>query len=189
LPKNLLVAFKTVKSKGNEPFARVARKYLFLGRGVWRLARTGMRGSSSLSRIPLLEFPFRDSTPVGLCPLYLGTITVSISDSVLAKTSEKAVPNRNEERVAPRITNFLNKRNAESTGCLRFSFVVVSGRNRENSVPLRVPHLHQTQVQIGSKTCLVIDSMKQNRICRTQESTLLPCETLGPTSESSASRC
>jgi hypothetical protein len=125
-----------VKSKGNEPFARVARKYLFLGRGVWRLARTGMRGSSSLSRIPLLEFPFRDSTPVGLCPLYLGTITVSISDSVLAKTSEKAVPNRNEERVAPRITNFLNKRHAESTDCLRFSFV---GGKRKKSRKLRSP--------------------------------------------------
>src|SRR5215831_11843061 len=46
------------------------------------------------------------------------------------------------------------------TGCDSPSSVA-SGRNRENSAPLRVPHLDQTLAPTNwPKTCLVIDSVK-----------------------------
>lgn len=40
---------------------------------------------------------------------------------------------------------------------------VVSGRNRENSVPLHVAHLDQLGSEIGSRTSLLIESIKQDR--------------------------
>ena len=57
---------------------------------------------------------------------------------------------------------------------------VANGRNRENSAPLRVPHLDQT--------CSMIDSVKRNAICPAQQFRLPTCELFEPISQISEGR-
>ena len=101
----------------------------------------------------------------------------------LAETSERTVPNRDDERLSvPHSRWFPHKRHAGSTGCLRFSFV---GGKRKKSRKLRSPCVSRIwtkyKVQMNRiKVCSVNDSVKQNairRVARIQAAALRACWT------------